>query len=292
MKDLDISALRAFLAVVDERGFTKAAARLNRTQSAISMQIRRLEENLDVKLFANSRRADLTREGERLLTHARRIVSLNDETIARTFGADVTGYVRIGTPDDYAASMLPMVLRRLASTHPQVEVEVQCSLSVDLIKAVDRQQLDLAIITRPPQLERGVTVRREPLQWVASSADLSLRRPLPMALFSRGCLFRDRVRSVLDDAGLPWRRAYQSVSLSSLLAAVSEGLAIAVFARTSVPAGLTILNAQHGMPPLGDVDIAVYSGQSMVLTPAAQAVQDSVVAALSNKTIEQQRLAA
>jgi DNA-binding transcriptional LysR family regulator len=278
--DLDNSCLRAFLAVIDEGGFTRAAEKLNRTQSAVSMQIKRLEDALGVRLIADRKRATLTPAGERIISHARRIVALNDETVGRASGADIAGRVRIGTPDDYAAFLLPLVLRRLAITHPQIEVEVRCDLSIELIKAVDHGQLDLALVTRLPGLEGGVTVRREALHWVARSEDVAEHRPLPLALFSRGCPFREATEEALQGAGLGWRLAYESRNLASLLPAVSEGLAVAVIAETSIPKGLKILGPEHGLPPLPAVEIAVYGSRGLV-SRAAQAVQASAIAALS-----------
>jgi DNA-binding transcriptional LysR family regulator len=279
MTDLDISCLRAFLAVVDEGGFTRAAARLNRTQPGVSMQVRRLEDAVGAKLFTRQKGMTLTLAGESLLPDARRLVAAHDEMLARLRGRGVTGHVRIGTPDDYVEALLPLVLRGLSRTHPQVEVDVQCALSVDLIRACNQGRLDLAIITRPPYLDSGVTVRREPLQWVAASEHLAAMRPLPLALFSPGCMFRDVVRRALSDAGLPYRIAYQSVSLASIIAAVSEGLAIAVLARNSTLPRLRVLGPEFGLPPLPDIDIAVYTAKGEV-SEAVAAVQQSVVQAL------------
>lgn len=280
MTELNPGSLRAFVAIIDHGGFTRAAAILNRTQSGVSMQIKRLEEALGSPVFSDRKRAVMTPAGERLIGHARRLIALHDETMARARGLDVAGHVRIGTPDDYVASLLPSVLRRLANTHPQVEVEVHCALSVDLIQLVNQGRLDLAIITRPPDLEGGVTVRKEPLLWVSASPELAQARPLPLAMFSPGCMFRDSVRQSLKEARIPWRTAYQSVSLGSLLAAVSEGLAIAVLARNSVPAGLLALGEKHGLPPLQEIGIAVFT-KSGGMTAAARTVRSSVVEALT-----------
>ncbi len=278
--DLDPSCLRAFLAIAEDGGFTRAAIRLNRTQPAISMQIRRLEEALGARLFADRKRATLTPSGERLMGHAKRIVALNDEVIARTRGADVEGRVRIGTPDDYASFMLPPVLRRLAVSHPNIEVEVRCGLSVELVAAVDKGQLDMALVTRLPGLQGGITVRREPLLWVSASEELAARRPLPLAMFSQGCPFREAAMGALENAGVVSRIAYESPSLASLLPAVTEGLAIAAIAASSVMPSMKVLDARHDLPPLPVVEIAVY-GAHGVLSPAAQAVNASVFEALS-----------
>lgn len=281
MIDLDPSCLRAFLAVADEGGFTRAGHLLNRTQSAVSMQVRRLEELLGTPLIADRKKATLTSAGERILEHARRIVSLNDEVLGRAKGADIAGRVRIGTPDDYIAFFLPPVLRRLSITHPQVEIEVRCGLSAELIQQVDKGQLDFALVTRLPGLDGGVTIRRESVVWVAADEMVAQKRPLPLALFSVGCPFRDAALAALRRSDTPWRVAYESLSTTSLLAAVAEGLALAAITPLSLQPGLKVLNARHGLPDLPGVEITLY-GPRGVVSPATQAVKASVLEALAD----------
>jgi DNA-binding transcriptional LysR family regulator len=285
MIDLDPSCLRAFLAVADEGGFTRAAHSLNRTQSAVSMQIRRLEDLLGTPLIADRKKATLTSAGERVLEHARRIVALNDEVVGRAKGVDITGRVRIGTPDDYIAFFLPPVLRRLSITHPHVEIEVRSGLSTDLIQAVDRGQIDFALVTRLPGLDSSITVRREPTVWVASNETIALRRPLPLALFSVGCPFREAALAALRKADMPWRIAYESLSTASLLAAVSEGLAVAVITPISMQPNLKVLGSRNSLPDLPAIEIALYGPRGLV-SPATQAVKASVMEALAGSLPE------
>ena len=281
MIELDPTCLRAFLAVADEGGFTKAAHCLNRTQSAVSMQVRRLEEMLGTQLIADRKKATLTSAGERVLEHARRIVALNDEVLGRAKGADIAGRVRIGTPDDYIAFFLPPVLRRLSITHPQIEIELRCGLSAELIQSVDRGQVDFALVTRLPGLDSGITVRREPLVWVAGDEAVAQKRPLPLALFSLGCPFRDAALSGLRKYDMPWRVAYESMSTASLLAAVSEGLALAVITSISLIPGIKTLSpSRFGLPELPSVEIALYGPRGLA-SPASQAVKASVMEALA-----------
>jgi DNA-binding transcriptional LysR family regulator len=284
MIELDPACLRAFLAVADEGGFTKAAHSLNRTQSAVSMQVRRLEEMLGAQLIADRKKVTLTSAGERILEHARRIVALNDEVLGRARGADIVGRVRIGTPDDYIAFFLPPVLRRLSVTHPQVEIELRCGLSAELIQSVDRGQLDFALVTRLPGLDGGVTVRREPLVWVASDEAIAQKRPLPLAMFLQGCPFRDAAFTALRRYDMPWRTAYESMSTASLLAAVSEGLALAVVTPISLIPGIKMLSsARFGLPELPSVEIALYGPRGLA-SPATQAVKASVMEALASRS--------
>lgn len=280
MIDLDPACLRAFIAVIDTGGFTRAGTRLNRTQSAISMQVRRLEEALGATLFEDRKKASLTAAGERILEHARRMLALNDELVGRAKGADIAGRVRIGTPDDYVSFFLPTILRRLSITHPQVEVEVRCNMSHDLMPAVDRGVIDLALITRASGADEGIPVRREPLIWAASNEAIAKRRPLPLALFSPGCRFRETTLARLDAANIPYRIAYESPSVASISAAVGEGLAISAMARLSLLPSMKVLDASHGLPPLPDFEIALY-GPRGIASPAAQAVRASLLETLS-----------
>lgn len=280
MMDLDPACLRAFVAVAEEGGFTRAAEKLNRTQSAVSMQIRRLEELLDTRLIDDRKRATLTSAGQRILEHARRIIALNDEVLGRAKGLDIRGRVRIGAPDDYVSFFLPAMLRRLSITHPHVEVEVRCNMSVDLIAAVDRGDIDLALVTRLPGFDGGITVRREPLIWVAADVALAARRPLPLALFSPGCPFRSAALERLDLTKIPFRIAYESPSIASIIAAVSAGLAVAALAQISLQSGMKVMDEAHGLPALPVVEIVLY-GQRSSTTLAAETVKASVMDTLA-----------
>lgn len=285
MIDLDPACLRAFLAVSESGGFTRAGLKLNRTQSAISMQIRRLEEALDTRLFEDRKKATLTAAGERILEYARRMMALNDEMVGRAKGADIAGRVRIGTPDDYVSFYLPTILRRLSITHPQVEVEVRCNMSADLMPAVDRGIIDMALITRASGADEGTPLRREPLIWAASDETLARRRPLPVAMFSPGCRFRETTLARLEAAKIPYRIAYESPSVTSIGAAVCEGLAIAAISRLSLMPTMKVLDASHGLPTLPDFEIALY-GPRGVASPAAQAVRASLLGALAGSAPE------
>jgi DNA-binding transcriptional LysR family regulator len=290
MIDLDPSCLRAFLAVVEAGGFTRAAAKLNRTQSAISMQIRRLEEALDTRLIEDRKKATLTAAGERILEPARRLLMLNDEMVGRAKGVDIAGRVRLGTPDDYVAFFLPSILRRLAITHPQVEVEVRCNMSSDLVPAVDRGIIDMALISRACGDETGLALRREPLVWAAADETLARRNPLPLALFSPGCRFREAIISRMEEAHRPYRIAYESPSVASIAAAVSEGLAITALARISLTPQMRVLDGHHGLPALPDIEIALY-GPRGAASPAALAVKASLLGVLAGGSLPERAAA-
>ncbi|PWV58907.1 DNA-binding transcriptional LysR family regulator [Plasticicumulans acidivorans] len=272
--NLDPELLRTFVAIVDHGGFTAAAAQVHRTQSAVSMQMRRLEEVLDRTLFAREGRGvQLTVEGEALLGYARRLLKLHDETIAALTRPDLSGTVSLGTPDDYVDRFLPEILASFARTYPRVMVNVVCEPSSKLRLLLAEDQLDLALVTCTPGNEGGEVVRREPVVWAAAERHLAYEcDPLPLALFQSGCVFRDWALAALSQLGRPYRIAYTSASTTGILAAVSAGLAVTVLGRSVLPAGVRALRAEEGFPPLPTASISVLRG------PRPHAASEQLVA--------------
>ncbi len=166
---LDIDQLHTFIAIVDTGSFTKAADRVFKTQSAVSMQMRRLEERLGKQLFAKDGRGNrLTAEGEKLMHYARRIIRLNNEAVAAFDDNRLEGTLRIGTPDDYADRYMPEIIGRFAKTHPNVELYIVCEPSISLAEKMARGELDIALVTHNPRTRVSDIVRTEPLCWVTS----------------------------------------------------------------------------------------------------------------------------
>ena len=248
---LDPDLLRTFVAIVDAGGFTSAAQQVHRTQSAVSMQVRRLEAALDRTLFQREGRGvQLTPEGEALLGYARRLLKLHDEALAVLSRPDLSGLVRLGTPDDYVGRFLPDILVRFARAFPRVQVEVHCESSVNLRRLLAEDRLDLALITGTPGAETGEVLRREPTVWATAERHLAHEDdPLPLALFQSGCPFRDWALAGLNERGRPYRIAYTSASLTGILAAVTAGLAVTVLSRSILPAEVRPLRAEEGFPP-------------------------------------------
>src|SRR6202162_6165999 len=167
---IDVDQLRTFIAIAETGSFTKAAEVVNKTQSAVSMQMKRLEERLERPIFAPDARASkLTEDGARLLDYARRIVKLNVETLAAFSDAELSGRVRLGVPDDYADRYLPEIMARFSRVYPGVELTVICEPTVDLLDRIDANELDLAIVTNCESKRASETFRRERLLWVTSS---------------------------------------------------------------------------------------------------------------------------
>jgi DNA-binding transcriptional LysR family regulator len=256
---LDSELLRAFVAVVDHRGFTRAARSLNRTQSAVSMQIKRLEAATAAPLFERGGRAvRLTRAGEALLGYARRILDLNDEALRLLDGARLAGTVRLGVIDDYASFVLPAILARFVERYPDVYVEVHTGLTDHLLEQLG-DRLDLVLGMQPAGMGRGEVLRSDPPIWAAPKAHLVHERdPLPLALYPHGCLFRDWALAALDGIGRRWRLAYMSPSRAAVEAACVAGLAVTVVKASTLPDGLRRLDAEDGFPPLPAAEITLH----------------------------------
>jgi len=256
---LETPLLRTLVAVAETGSFTRAAEQVHRTQSAVSMQIKRLEETVGKPLLERDRKQTrLTREGEALVEYARRILNLHDEALAAVSEPEVTGLAKIGTPDDYAAGFLPQVLSDFAETHPHVEVELRCEVSAKISRAFEKGEVDVALLTSGPWLKGGEIIRREPIVWATSVRHMVHERdPLPLAVFEPGCLFRESALAALDKTKRDYRIAYSSESYAGLVTASLAGLAVTAMARSSVPAGLRELSPDEGFPMLPSVDIAL-----------------------------------
>lgn len=271
---LDIELLRSFVMIAEARSLSRAAERIGRTQSALSQQVRRLEEIVDQPLLQRTGRGVLlTHQGERLLNHAQRILRHHDEALAELSGRGLSGTLRFGCPDDYAAVFLPHLLRGFASQHPQASVEVVCAPTPRLLEQIDRHALDLALISLAEVSDEAV-IRREPLVWVGcpgtGAADFA---PLPLALSQPDTLDHLAACNALRALGREYRIAYASSSLAGLIALVRSGQAVAVLTQTAVPADLQILAGDAALPELPSVGIALRFGQGQP-TPLVDALAE------------------
>jgi len=263
IRDLDIDLLRTFEAVAECRNFTGAAQRLSLTQSAVSAQVRRLEELLGHRLFErNSKRVTLTEPGEIFIDYAHRILSLHDKALERMGRPCVQGKIRLGMPDDYASYFLPRVLSRFGKTYPGIQLEISCELSVDLVAKLEKGWIDLALLTQQKNSAGGEIVCSEPLVWAtAKGGSVHKQEPLPLALFPPGyCFFREQALKALSVSGKQWRIVCTSRSMSGIRAAVSAGLAVTVVGRHTMSADMRMLGENEGFPPLPNVRIALHAG--------------------------------
>lgn len=257
-RNLDMDLLRTLVAIADGGSFSGAAAQLGRTQSAISLQIKRLEELVGHPLLERTqgRVAGPTEEGRVLIDYGRRILRLNDEAYSCFAQPSLFGQLRLGLPEELMESTFPQVLAAFARACPRVQVSVRCDLSVRLNAALEAGELDLAIIKRVSaaheMLEPGWRIlRREPLVWLAGErSQPSAERPLPLALFHEGCVFRVTALAALAQAGLAWQVAFVGNSYTGIRHAVAAGLAITPLPQSLLGPGL--IQIREGLPPLPD----------------------------------------
>jgi DNA-binding transcriptional LysR family regulator len=261
---LDLDLLKAFVAVADHRSFTRAAAALNRTQSAVSMQIKRLEDRLQVALLQRSKaNVELSPAGEGLLGYARRILMLSDEAIGRIREHKVEGAVRLGVMDDYGTLIVPPLLARFVATHPLIRVEMETGLTAFMPKRLG-EAYDLVIAMHAKGRGEGELLRYEEAVW-AASAEQAVEDwdPVPLALYPRGCLFRKWAIEALDGVRRPWRLAFASHSQAAVEAVAASGLAITVVKSGTFPARLRRLSESDGMPRLPVAEICLHRAANL-----------------------------
>jgi len=257
---LESDLLRSFVAVADLESFTRAAAVLGRTQSAVSMQIKRLEACVGDPLFERRPRgARLTRRGRELLVNARRIVDLLDETAASLGALALEGRVRIGMREEYGASVLSRALAAFAEAHPDVEIVVRYACSAVQKEAIDRGDLDLAVVFEWQRGAQGEVLMVDPTVWTTSQAyRMHKRSPVPIALYENDGWCRKFAIRSLESRGHAYSVAYRSATSGGLRLAVSSGLAIAPLSRSSIPAGCRELTAADGFGEIDSSSVVLY----------------------------------
>lgn len=248
--DLQIEYLRTFITLAEVKGFTKTGQQINKSQSAVSMQIKRLEEEVGKKLFERvGRTAILTGDGRVLLKHAVRIVKEHDEAVRALSEPDLKGYIRFGSPEHYTVEIMHNLLSNFASIYPDVVVEMQCKNSDEIKDAVEKGELDLGICSQLHHSEQVIAY--DPLVWIVKpGVVLPEHGILPLAAFDEGCIFRAWTLDALEKQGMKYRIVYVSQSVSGLIEAVRAGLAIAPVVRSNVPSDLNIIGLENGLPML------------------------------------------
>ncbi|OEZ65983.1 HTH-type transcriptional activator AllS [Janthinobacterium sp. HH103] len=252
--DFDTALLRALLAVADTGGFTRAAERLHLSQSAVSHQIRRLEQQAGTALLQRTTRSlRLTEDGEDFLRHARQILAAQDALSRRFQRSSIAGAVRFGVPENFMGARLPALLAQFAHLFPAVRLDVTVGTYLDLQQLVAADALDLAVVMAPADSgDETAVLRRTRFVWAAAHDfhhhDGAL--PLPLAFSPAPCLHRQVGVDALDGAGLDWRVAFTSPSQQGLRAAVLAGLAVTALPQGDLEAGMVVIDGQHGLPAL------------------------------------------
>ncbi|MBM7066675.1 LysR family transcriptional regulator [Actibacterium sp. 188UL27-1] len=259
MRNLDLTALRSFVAVADTGGVTRAAAQVNLTQSAVSMQLKRLEEALDVPLIDRSARSvALSPSGEQLLSYARRMLELNDEAILRLTADDYEGEITLGVPHDIATRYIPMVLKRFNAQFPRMRIQLFASYTRKLLRQLEAGECDMILTTEDSIGRDGETLCSLPLVWAGAPDGAAWRqRPLPLA-FEGDCVFRGPAQRALDAAGIGWQMAIESDSTRAIEAGVSADLAIHVVLEGMEPPYIREVEHGGGLPDLRSFNINLY----------------------------------
>jgi DNA-binding transcriptional LysR family regulator len=263
---LDLDLLRSFVSVVDTGGFTRAGERVHRTQSTVSQQIRRLEESLGYPLLhRNGKQATPTEEGERLLSYARRILALEQEARDVVTRPSGDGVVRLGIPEDFAAYRLTELLSDFVRSRPGLRLDVRCGLSVQMRRALERGELDLALFKRDAGETGGIAAWPERLHWVTSHRHpIDFHRdPLPLAVSEQGCLYRNRMIHAIEAAGRAWHIAYTSPNLPGIQAAVSAGLGVSILSEVAILTEHRVLGPADGFPSITNTEIALVAAADL-----------------------------
>ncbi len=255
---LDLDQLQSFCAIADCGSFTEAARRVNKTQSAVSMQIKRLEERLGDELFLrDGRTVVLTEQGEALYAKARRMLRLNAEIVDMFSNEDLAGSIRFGVPDDYAVKLLPVILKRFQKTHPRIVVDVRCQPSEELLEGMRLGRYDLIVFTQGTRQEFGELFRTERMFWVASQGGQALaQEPLPIAGGVR-CCWKDNAVEVLNRVGRDYRIIYTSSNATVISSAVLADLAVGFLPESALQPGMQVISEGPGLPRLNDAQIAL-----------------------------------
>jgi DNA-binding transcriptional LysR family regulator len=265
---LDLDVLRTFVAIAETGSFTSAANAVFRTPSAVSMQIKKLEETLRCAVFnRDARSVSLTADGEILMGYARRMLAINREAVSKFVVPDVSGVVRLGSPDDYGERVLPSVLKRFAQSHPSVAVDVVIDQSANLRRRLNERELDITLFTVcrniPPEAEVLLT---EPIVWGGARGGCAhMKKPLPVSVWEEGCAWRADALEALGRDGVEYRIAYMSAHTAGQRSAILADLAIAPLPKSFIGDEIVALGPEHGLPQLSNYNLA------MIVAPDASA---------------------
>jgi DNA-binding transcriptional LysR family regulator len=289
LTNLDMDVMRTLLAAQQLGGLNRAAERVGRSQSAVSQQMRKLEEQVGQPLFRKQGRGlVLTEAGGLILSYARRILELNDEAITAVRGASLEGSVRFGLPGDFAETWLPSALGQFKRTHPGVRVEVIVDGNGRLLERLDRGEFDLVLAMgyeARPDAERLATL---PMTWIGPAGLESVLRPgvpLDLALYNPPCFFRRGGLEALDNANISWRVAFTTASLQSLWAGVAAGLGITLRTSAGLPSSLKRLDGAFGLPALPTVELCLHNGNRSLSPALGQLRRIVIETTIANLTV-------
>lgn len=257
---LDLELLRSFVSVVEAGGFTRASKRVHRTQSTVSQQIKRLEEDVgQVLLHRDGKDVRPTEAGERLLSYARRLLTLAEEARDVLREPDGDGAIRLGIPEDFAAYRLAKLLGAFSRSHPSLRLDVRADQSKNLSRDLERGELDLALFKREAGAKGAIAVWPERVHWVTSKShpiDVNASS-VPLIGFPPGCLYRAGAIHALESAGRAWHMSYSSSSLAGIQAAVAAGMGLSILSEMSIQSDHRVLTAKDGFAPINRTEVAL-----------------------------------
>ncbi|MET4171687.1 DNA-binding transcriptional LysR family regulator [Bradyrhizobium sp. LA6.1] len=257
---LDLELLRSFVSVVEAGGFTRAGERVHRTQSTVSQQIKRLEEDVgQLLLHRDGKDVRPTEAGERLLSYARRLLTLAEEARDVLREPDSEGAIRLGIPEDFAAYRLAKLLGAFSRSHPGLRMDVRADQSKNLSRDLERGELDLALFKREAGAKGAIAVWPERVHWVTSKShpvDVNASS-VPLIGFPLGCLYRAGAIHALESAGRAWHMSYSSSSLAGIQAAVAAGMGLSILSEMSIQSDHRVLTAKDGFEPINRTEVAL-----------------------------------
>lgn len=279
--DLDLSLLRALVAVEAHGSFARAAVQLNKTQSAVTQQMQRLEDQIGHPLFdRQGRHKRLTSHGQKLLEYARHLLSLNDEAMRSMREGSLEGQLRIGAPHDVADTMLPPLLAQVARTSPLLQLDIHVGRSPFLMESLKHGEIDMTISNRDDPGAEGLVLRTTPTVWLCSASYVHDRnRPVPLVVVDGPSVFRQLAQQALDAAGIRWTPSYTCSSLIGIRAALRAGLGVTARGIELVGADLRVLGENDGLPRLPDLTYHLYIRKN-VISPLTRKVFEMLKANL------------
>jgi DNA-binding transcriptional LysR family regulator len=267
---LETAQLRTFVAIVETGSFTKAAAKVNLTQPAVSLHIKRLEEQLMRKLFErDGRGVVLTQDGRTLLGFAKKIMALHGEAESVFASAELAGRVRLGAPEYFDSKVLTMLVAHFGRRHPGVELDIKIALGPDVKTAIEGGELDVGIVNSEPGQSCGPLLDQDNRIWVAAADFKPVSgKPLPLVLFPNSCEWRKLATGLLDEEGIAWSAVLTSGGVTGLVAGIEAGLGISVFPEKGLPSTMEDVGALLGLPALPAFEYWLY--ESHFAPPAAR----------------------
>lgn len=286
MTNIPTDLLRTFVTIKDLGGFTSAGELLGRSQPAISLQVKKLEEILNTKIFLRGSSLELTEDGEYLYQAARQILEINDQIIAKVRGDNISGKVRLGIPNDFELAFLPKALRNLSRVYPNIIIEVDCEISKVILQRYQKGHYDIALAmerTKENEDRDSRDYRLEALDWVYKDSRLieGYDDPIPLVAYPQGCVYRSIMEESLQTQRHPYRFMYTSTSLLGIFSAIEEGLGITAMARSVIPESLKHAPSTKDLPKLEKVCIGLYYKEPE-LNIASRHVLDFLRSGLAN----------